>query len=228
MGGYGGGGGDVNGNNHVSNSNVGHNTGNNGNNGNSHVNDSNIGNNNGNNGNNGNSDIHGSNLGSFNGNNGNNGNSDVHGSTLGSFNGNNGNINNHHYNITHITVIRGDNNHDSGGNNNNNNEVFAGHLQTRLEARPGYTHIEKGCVNGNNIKKYESKTVDECKSICDEMPACLAFEFGVAYGGSGRYRPGDCQPQSSAHYQGCDFFFCIGPLEGCDGGHHNLDLYVKD
>ena len=44
-----------------------------------------------------------------------------------------------------------------------------------------------------NIIKYPGKTVDECKAICDGMDDCLAFEFGVAYGGAkGNYSPGDC------------------------------------
>ena len=56
----------------------------------------------------------------------------------------------------------------------------------------------------------------ECAAICDANALCLAFEYGVDYGGDGEYEAGDCQEQSSA------------VLNGCDGAHHNLDLYVKD
>jgi len=49
------------------------------------------------------------------------------------------------------------------------------------------------------------------------MPTCVAFEFGVPHGGSAGYalQPGDCQPQSSATYS------------GCDGFKANMDLYIK-
>jgi len=72
-------------------------------------------------------------------------------------------------------------------------------------------------VNGQNIIKYTNKTVDECKKLCtDYGPGCPAFEYGVSYGGKGGYKARDCQLQSSAAYA------------GCDGGYHNLDLYVKN
>jgi len=79
-----------------------------------------------------------------------------------------------------------------------------------------YLHIAMGCVGGHNIHKYTQRTVDQCAIICDANPECLAFEYGVSHGGgSSVYDAGDCQPQSSADYQ------------GCDGAYHNLDLYVK-
>jgi hypothetical protein len=80
---------------------------------------------------------------------------------------------------------------------------------------PNYVHHPEGCVGGHNIKLYHDKTVQECKSICDETAGCVAFEYGVAYGGVVGYKPAQCQPQSSAN------------KAGCDGAHHNLDLYVK-
>ena len=47
------------------------------------------------------------------------------------------------------------------------------------------------------------------------MPNCVAFEFGVDYGGAGAYNPGDCQPNDSVDHTGCN---------GCV---QNLDLYIK-
>lgn len=70
-------------------------------------------------------------------------------------------------------------------------------------------------MKGHNIIMYTGKTASQCKLLCDAEPTCVAFEFGVAYGGGGRYQPGDCQLQSSAD------------SSGCDGSHYNLDLYVK-
>ena len=58
-------------------------------------------------------------------------------------------------------------------------------------------------------------SVDDCKIKCNERDDCLAFEYGVSYGGSGNYNPKDCQLQSSIN------------KVGCDATHHNLDLYVK-
>ena len=87
----------------------------------------------------------------------------------------------------------------------------------RAEGTDYYTHYPKGCVNGKNILKFTGKTVEQCKEICSAMSNCVAFEFGVAYGGArGNYQPGDCQPQSSTS------------RSGCDGSQWNLDLYVKD
>jgi len=80
---------------------------------------------------------------------------------------------------------------------------------------PEYVHHPKGCVGGHNIKLYNGKTVQECKSICDKTAGCVAFEYGVAHGGVGGYKPAQCQPQSSAN------------KAGCPGAYHNLDLYVK-
>ena len=70
-------------------------------------------------------------------------------------------------------------------------------------------------MNYHNIKTYPGKSVDECKVLCSANDKCLAFEYGVAYGGPGVYKPKDCQLQSSSN------------SDDCDGGYHNLDLYVK-
>jgi hypothetical protein len=80
----------------------------------------------------------------------------------------------------------------------------------------GYTHLPAACVHGNNIELHKRKTVAECAAICDANPSCLAFEYGVEYGGSnGNYEAGDCQEQSSAE------------VTDCSGTYYNLDLYVK-
>merc|ERR1711871_405779 len=71
-----------------------------------------------------------------------------------------------------------------------------------------YTKNERKCVNGANIKKYSGKTVDECKAICSADINCVAFEYGVAYGGSGGYVASDCQPNSK---------YTQADLDACDG-----------
>jgi len=79
----------------------------------------------------------------------------------------------------------------------------------------GYDHVKQGCVNGANLVKHDDKSVEECADLCDKRDDCVAFEYGVNYGGSGRYKARDCQLQSSDDYK------------GCSGIHHNLDLYIK-
>lgn len=78
-----------------------------------------------------------------------------------------------------------------------------------------YTRKVKGCVNGANIVKTTMRTVAECAEECDENEDCVAFEYGVNYGGDA-YAPYDCQLQSSAD------------SKDCKGGELNLDLYVFD
>jgi hypothetical protein len=79
-----------------------------------------------------------------------------------------------------------------------------------------YEHISQACVNGNNMAKYADKSVLECKNLCSQRSDCLAFEYGVAHGGSNKqYKHKECQLQSSTDER------------GCDGNHFNLDLYVK-
>ena len=79
-----------------------------------------------------------------------------------------------------------------------------------------YVHKIKACVPGSNLQGFSGKTVEECKEVCDKHADCLAFEFGVAHGGSSpTNKPGDCRPKSSA--DAC----------GCDGAHFNTDLYIK-
>ena len=90
----------------------------------------------------------------------------------------------------------------------------------------GYTRFPESCVNGRNIIKYANKSVDECKALCslNEFKTsegelikrdCVAFEYGVDYGGEGAYKPRDCQPSDGSD------------RTGCDGPYQNLDLYVK-
>ena len=77
-----------------------------------------------------------------------------------------------------------------------------------------YSLFTKSCVNGHNIIKYKNTEVHECKALCSRNVMCLAFEYGVAYGGDGIYKPGDCVLNSDKEID-------------CDGSYHNLDLYVK-
>ena len=80
-----------------------------------------------------------------------------------------------------------------------------------------YDQFIKSCVNGHNIDIYADKSIAECKALCSARLDCLAFEYGVPYGGllTGIYNPKDCQLQDSAD------------KSGCDGMSLNLDLYVK-
>ena len=78
-----------------------------------------------------------------------------------------------------------------------------------------YIRFTKSCVNGHNIIKYANKNVAECKELCSQNSNCVAFEYGVEYREGGTYKSRDCQLSDSAEKQ------------GCDGSHHNLDLYVR-
>merc|ERR1719506_1275863 len=78
-----------------------------------------------------------------------------------------------------------------------------------------YTHLPRGCVHAHNIELHKGKTVAECAAICDANPLCLAFEYGVEYGGK-YHEAGDCQEQSSAE------------VTDCDGTDYNLDVYVSN
>jgi hypothetical protein len=107
-----------------------------------------------------------------------------------------------------------------------------------------YEHRPKGCVVGNDISPgYTGQTVAECAARCDANPSCLAFEYGVNYGGSGGmewrhgvthgvggggYKPQDCLLKSSTNDGGCDEFTTVymkgsyGALD--DAAKFNLDF----
>ena len=90
-----------------------------------------------------------------------------------------------------------------------------------------YLHTPKGCVDGENLILHSGRSVDECKTLCNDYgDACKGFEFGVDYGGGGKYKSGDCQLQSSADQSSPN-----PPPKGregkCDGSYHNLDFYTK-
>ena len=78
-----------------------------------------------------------------------------------------------------------------------------------------YELIPKACVTGHNIVLYPNLSVEECKMKCNEDTKCLAFEYGVSYGGKGNYKAKDCNLQNGKN------------KAGCNGAYHNLDLYVK-
>lgn len=111
---------------------------------------------------------------------------------------------------------------DQLANRKGGEDGFTGRRRRRKATSPSqalpsnYVRMEKACVNGNNIVKIPDKSVANCAGKCDEDPACKAFEYGVAYGGSGNYQPRDCQLQS------------LSDPTGCDGARHNLDLYIKE
>ena len=78
-----------------------------------------------------------------------------------------------------------------------------------------YEHIPKACVTGHNIVLYPNMSLEDCKIKCNEDIKCLAFEYGVSYGGNGNYNAKDCNLQNGKN------------KAGCNGAYHNLDLYVK-
>jgi len=91
-----------------------------------------------------------------------------------------------------------------------------------------YQRWEQGCVIGNNIIGYAGQTVAECAALCNAASSCLAFEYGVDYGGGGGYKPQDCYLQSSANLAfHVDGTVAIGIENGCNGGYWDTDLYVK-
>jgi len=78
---------------------------------------------------------------------------------------------------------------------------------------PGYTRQAESCVRNHNIEKHSGKTLAECAALCSANLGCVAFEYGVAYGGS-PYLPQDCVLNDSSN------------SDGCPGASVNLDLYV--
>jgi len=88
-------------------------------------------------------------------------------------------------------------------------------LDFYIKVPRGFTREAKRCVVGSNIQLHSSKTVNECAKICRQTKGCAGFEYGMAHGGVGKYKPGDCQPQSSAE------------MGTCDGAYYNVDFYPK-
>jgi hypothetical protein len=84
-----------------------------------------------------------------------------------------------------------------------------------------YRHVPNGCVIGQNIVLFQNLTVDQCEYKCNRNIECVAFEYGVAYGGTQvLYNPHDCQLQS--------FYYDDMTKETtCNGTDFDLDLYVK-
>eukprot|EP01050_Picozoa_sp_SAG11_P003404 SAG11_NODE_191_length_12943_cov_3.853706_13_plen_439_part_00 len=90
----------------------------------------------------------------------------------------------------------------------------------------GYVRYARACVaDAHGLGSTQSRddlvlqprqSVQQCSVLCDADPSCLAFEYGVEYGGLGGGAVGNCWLQTRAD------------AEGCDGAYYNLDLYVKD
>jgi len=79
----------------------------------------------------------------------------------------------------------------------------------------GFSLTQKACVSGHNIgSKLSGTTAAECASFCNAESRCVAFEFGVNYGGS-PYEAGDCLLNDASD------------PSGCRGESVNLDLYVS-
>merc|ERR1712226_1520095 len=86
--------------------------------------------------------------------------------------------------------------------------------QETVTAPAGYDVIRPGAISGRNIILHHGTSVGQWAALCNADANCLAFEYGVDYGTSNSYKPGDCQLQSAS-----------GPV--IDGTGYNLDLYVK-
>lgn len=70
-----------------------------------------------------------------------------------------------------------------------------------------YAHMQK-CVNGGNIVKFEYRTVEQCKEICNAMSNCEGFEFfqySEASSNDSNFKLGDCQPQDNDMTRGCNW-----------------------
>ena len=91
--------------------------------------------------------------------------------------------------------------------------LIKSHIYSKIAA-VNYEYIKKGCVNGHNIVTYRDSSIDECKEECNKRRDCLAFEYGVNYGGPGSYYASDCVLNSGRTNANC-------------GGYHNLDLFIK-
>ena len=82
-----------------------------------------------------------------------------------------------------------------------------------------YTHHAGAAVPGNNIKRFENRSVLECKELCNADQNCLAFDYATARdaGSYTTYPTGTCILQSSNTYTD----------HSSSNGYKNLDCYVK-
>ena len=70
------------------------------------------------------------------------------------------------------------------------------------EHERGYEHIPRRCISGSSILSTSGKTWVQCKAGCDEIAACVAFEFGVVYGEpADDCAVGDCRAMRRASRQ---------------------------
>merc|ERR1712232_1130366 len=70
-----------------------------------------------------------------------------------------------------------------------------------------------------NIVTFEGLTLGDCARKCDEMEACMSFEFGVDYGNT-HWSPGNCQLQKTGKSDKI--------ITGCLPYSYNVDLYIKE
>ena len=81
---------------------------------------------------------------------------------------------------------------------------------------PGYELVKSGCVSGHNLRLVPDVSAEECGRLCRADWRCEAFEYYRDQGGSSpKYRPRDCNLQTS------------DDPSSCRGAHWNLDLYIK-
>ena len=79
-----------------------------------------------------------------------------------------------------------------------------------------FIHVAGACIGGHNMQLYSGKTVSECAILCNSLPDCVGFEYGVDYG-QASYAANDCQPQSGG----------VDAVDYDCSSTYNLDLYVK-
>jgi hypothetical protein len=87
-----------------------------------------------------------------------------------------------------------------------------------MPALPKYTRHMRACVNGNNLQLFPNETPESCAFKCEQVEACVGFEFGVDYGGESdfKFQPNACQLSSSVE------------MLACNGGDLNLDMYTSN
>lgn len=79
-----------------------------------------------------------------------------------------------------------------------------------------YDKWRQSCVKGSILEGFVGKTVEECAALCEQAHQCVAFEYGVWYGGTNTdFPPRHCGLRDRVE------------REKCDGALQNVDLYIR-